>query len=306
MNVLLTGIGGPAGICFAKSLSEVKEIELIGANAEQDAAGEKFVKKFYLLPFANSPLFLDSLKKIIANEKINFLIPLVDEELPIISKNRKLFANCKILISPHKTIEYTNDKERLYDVLGSFLPKKFSLNDSSFPLFAKPKIGRGSRGIHIINNKNELERLHSPNYIYQELLTGPEITVDALFDFSGNIISIAQRIRAKVKQGISVSGQIIDNKQIFNDIKDISKILEFCGPINFQFMKSIDKYKLIEINARSSGGMGITIQAGLDSPKLSLKLLQNKIIAQPPKVKLGVFNNFEEIIKRQQKINKND
>ena len=65
MNILITGVGGPAGICFARSLSEIKEINLIGANAEKEAVGKKFVKKFYKLPFANKSTFINEINKII-------------------------------------------------------------------------------------------------------------------------------------------------------------------------------------------------------------------------------------------------
>ena len=37
MNILITGVGGPAGICFGKSLSQIKKINLVGANAEKEA-----------------------------------------------------------------------------------------------------------------------------------------------------------------------------------------------------------------------------------------------------------------------------
>ena len=89
MNILITGVGGPAGICFGKSLSEVKEINLIGANAEKEVIGKKFVKRFYILPFAENSKFISEINKIIQKEKIELIIPLVDEELVTISQNIK-------------------------------------------------------------------------------------------------------------------------------------------------------------------------------------------------------------------------
>jgi len=298
MNILITGVGGPAGICFAKSLSEIKEINLIGANAEKDAIGKKFVKKFYKLPFANKPTFISELNKIIKKEKIDLLIPLVDEELVVVSKNIKRI-DCKILISPQITIEHTTDKSNLYNKLKEFLPKRYNKNNASFPLLIKPNVGRGSRDIHLINNNYDLEIFDENKYVFQEVLEGPEYTVDTLFDFNGNPLIIVPRIRAKVKEGISITGKIILDKEIISKVRGMSKRLKFIGPINFQFMKSKGgELKLIEINARSSGGMGITINSGVDIPKLTYDLT-NGGIKKVPKIKEGEFNNFEEIITRQ-------
>lgn len=298
MRILLTGVGGPAGICFAKSLHDVQGIELIGANAEEEAMGKKFVKKFYLLPFANDPEFMDSLQEIIKTEKIDYLIPLVDEELPIISKNVQQLG-CDVLVSPYETIQHTTDKGRLYDLLASFLPKRYTQNNATFPLFVKPKIGRGGKGAYVIVSENELKQFDESTHVYQELLTGPEITVDTLFDFTGNLLIAIQRVRTKVEQGISVSGEIINDIEIFEAVKKISKLMTFIGPINFQFMRSPNGYRLLEINARSSGGMGITIHAGADIPKLSLELLHSDVVSHMPFVKQGIFRNFDEILERQ-------
>lgn len=298
MKIFLTGIGGPAGICFAKSLSESEGIELIGGDADEEALGKKFVQRFHKLPLANDPTFLSTLKKIIEIEKVDCLISLVDEELPIISLHIQ-DLNCRVLVSPYETIQYTTDKEKLYDVLNSFLPIRYTKENAVFPLFVKPKIGRGGKGAEVVKNKDELDRLNASTYIFQEILTDPEITVDTLFNIEGNLIIAVLRIRAEVQEGISVSGKIIENKEINSMIKEISALLKFVGPINFQFMNSPFGYKLTDINARSSGGMGITINAGVDIPKLALELIRSSEVSSLPKAKEGIFSNFNEIIERQ-------
>ncbi len=294
MNILITSIGGPAGICFAKSLGKIKKINLIGANAERKAIGKKFIKEFYELPFAHKSTFINELNKIIKKEKIDFLIPLVDEELVVISKNiRKI--NCRILISPQTTISVTNNKSKLYDKLEEFLPQRYVKYHAFLPLFVKPNVGRGSKGAHLINNKYALEPFDEDRYIFQEVLEEPEFTVDALFDFDGNPLIIVPRIRIKVKNGVSVRGKIILDREIISKVREISKKLKFIGPINFQFMKSKrNGLKLTEINARGSGGMGITINSGMDIPKLTYELI-NDGVKNIPEIKEGEFDNFEEV-----------
>ena len=298
MRILITGVGGPAGICFARSLYKIQDIELIGANAEKDSISIKFLKSFHIIPFANDPTFLDFICEIIKSEKIDFLIPLVDEELRIISANKNKI-NCPVLISPIETINFTTDKGLLYNVLSSTLPKRYNLVNAEFPLFVKPRIGRGGKDTHIVSNSSELTLYDEKEYVIQELLKGIEITVDTLFDFDGQLIVAVPRVRSKVEQGISIRGEIINDLQIINEVKRISKILKFIGPINFQFMKSKKDFKLLEINARSSGGMGITINSGVDIPKIALELMQKGFINKNIEIHEGLFNNFKEIVERQ-------
>jgi len=301
MKILITGVGGPAGICFAKSLSKDKEITLVGVDAGDLEISRNMVETFYIVPMANDPLYIQALQDIIKKEEIDLLIPLVDEELSIISANLDKF-DCRVLVSPSSTILLTTDKGDLYKALSSYLPKRFNKTNAEFPLLVKPRIGRGSRDIHIVKNITELDLYDENKYVFQEVLNNPEITVDALFDFEHNLVVAVPRIRVEVKEGISIGGRVVNESDILNKVKEISKILKFTGPINFQFMKSsssLGEFKLIEINARSSGGMGITINSGIDIPKLSVELIKNGFISNIPTLKEGEFFNFEEIIARQ-------
>ena len=298
MRILITGIGGPAGICFARSLYKIQGVELIGVNAEKDSISIKFLKSFHIIPFANDPTFLDSISEIIKSEKIDFIIPLVDEELSIISANKNKIS-CRVLVSSIETIRLTTDKGLLYNKLSSILPKRYDSVNTQFPLFVKPKIGRGGKDTHIVLNSIKLQSYDERKYVFQELLKGTEITVDTLFDFDGQLIVAIPRIRSKVEQGISIRGEIINDLQIINEVKRISKILKFIGPINFQFMKSKKDFKLLEINARSSGGMGITINSGVDIPKITFELMQKGFVNKKIEIHEGLFNNFKEIVERQ-------
>lgn len=306
MRILLTGIGGPAGICFAKSLSlnEIEDI-ILGADGGEGKYGKELVSSFYKIPMANDPTYLDKLNELIDKEKINYLIPLVDEELPIISFNQNKI-HCRVLISPYETIKYTTDKIKIYEKLDKYLPRRIPYDNLEFPLFVKPRIGRGAKDVHLIETKEDLSQYDPNKYIYQEVLLQPEITVDSLFDNNGKLLIEVQRVREVVEEAICIKGRIIKDKEISTVIKEISNIFKFIGPINFQFMKSEkERYKLTEINARSSGGMGITVNSGVNIPYIIINLLRKyhfnemNYQIQLPNISTGVFDNFSEIIERQ-------
>ncbi|RJR13354.1 ATP-grasp domain-containing protein [Candidatus Parcubacteria bacterium] len=301
MNILLTAIGGPAGMSFAKSLREISGIRLVGTNLDEDALGKPFVDSFYTVPLGTDENYMDAIRRIISKERIDCVIPFVDEELFFLTKHGETL-DAKVLASPHETILYTSDKSKTYEVAEEFLPKRRDANTGEFPLFAKLRVGRGGKGAKVIENKDELLSLPTDRYVFQEILRGPEVSIDALFDFTGELRAAVPRIRASIVHGISVKGIVFEHDTLLEIVRKLSKKMKFAGPINFQFMLGRDGYKLIEINARGSGGMGITIASGVDIPKLAYQLLTKSTLSEIPSPKVGTYKNFAEVLERQQKL----
>jgi len=298
MNILLTAVNGPSGICFAKSLSEINNVHLVGTSGEDGIIGKLLVDSFHIVPVASNSNYLKTLQEIITKEHIDYVVPLVDEEVNLLSR----FApelGCRVLVSPYRTISYTSNKRKMYDIAADYLPKLFDREDRDFPMFAKPEVGRGGKGARIVKNRAELQLVPTTGYVLQEILQGPEVTVDTIFDFDGNLVVAVPRIRSLVEQGISISGLVFHDEVLLRIVKDLSRRVKFVGPINFQFMRRGEEYRLTEVNARGSGGMGITIHSGVDIPKLAYELIDTGMIRSNPQMKEGLYPNFEEILERQ-------
>ncbi len=301
MKILLTAVGGPSGICFAKSLSQIDGAHLVGTSAEEDTIGKSLVGSFHIVPFATDPTYLDILKRIINDERIDCIIPTVDEEMCLLSE-RAGDIGCRVLVSPFKTISFTSNKDRMYEIAADHLPERYKKNEiNAFPIFAKPAIGRGGKGTKVVTNAAELSDIPEETYVFQELLQNPEVSVDAMFDFDGKLVVAVPRIRVVIDQGISVSGRVFRDEMLIKVIEDLAQRLIFVGPVNFQFMRGSEGYKLTEINARGSGGMGITIRSGADIPKLAYELMATGAVMSRPEVHEGVYSNFEEVLERQRR-----
>lgn len=301
MKILLTAASGPSGICFAKSLSDIDGVHIVGTSADSEEHGKQFLDVLYRVPLANEPAYLDTMRNIIAREGVDCVIPLVDEEMRILSEYADTLG-CKVLVSPFKTISFTSDKGAMYDIAKDYLPIRFEKEAiSAFPIFAKPKVGRGGKGTKVVENALELENIPAETYVFQELLQSPEVSIDAVFDFSGNLVAAVPRLRSEIDQGISISGRVFRDQQLLNIVKDLATRMVFIGPVNFQFMRGAGGYKLLEINARGSGGMGITIQSGVDVPKLAYELIATGVIETKPEMREGVYANFEEVLERQRR-----
>jgi carbamoyl-phosphate synthase large subunit len=291
MITLVTGSGGPAAINALRFLP--KETSIVACDADPGAeekgrkTGRDFV--FYTVPLAGDPGFLDKVKDIAEKESVDIIIPTVDEDLPIFSRNMSSFR-ARVMISPQETVETCDDKARLYEKLkDSGISPEFLVTDKREDLldfqknqkiFMKPRVGRGSRGIEAFDRTDLVpeEKINKKN-IFCEYLPGREYTIDTLCDLEGNLVVAIPRIRMSTDRGISVHGKTEKNQEILKKVAFICNTLKFIGHINIQFkLDSQGIPKLVEINPRLSGGFPLTVASGVNTLELLYKLLKGEKI----------------------------
>lgn len=106
-----------------------------------------------------------------------------------------------------------------------------------------------------------------PTMLLMEFLDGPEYSVDCVGDH-GRLVSAV--VRRKLPQ--AGSGQLIDMRQ---DILDATARLcadyELNGVFNAQFREGGGRPRLLEINPRMSGGIGMACLAGPNLPYIALR-----------------------------------
>ena len=116
---LVTGCGSLLGQGIIRTISSSnKNYEIFGTEYIKDTVGLYWVKKAYILPdILKEKVSLNSwylkILKIIKRHKINYLIPGLDFELPILNQIKsKIEKNtkCKIIISDKKVINICRDK----------------------------------------------------------------------------------------------------------------------------------------------------------------------------------------------------
>ncbi len=268
-------------------------------------------KALILLPINNEG-YLDSLLDIIVKEEIRLLVPTIDTELEVLSKNKDKFLEkgCTPLISSPKTIDITFDKwttatfftKRGIKVPASWLPEKINFRDLPEKLFIKPRRGSASQHTYKVN-KRDLEKFLDwvPDPIIQEELTGPEITVDALLDFSGNLIHYVPRKRIRTLAGESIQGQTIDDTEIRTWLCTVFGALGHSGavgPITIQFFHTERGPTLTEVNPRFGGGFPLANAAGGHYPRWIIQMLYGeKTDIKIGQYKKGLFMTryYEEI-----------
>ena len=268
-RIMITAAGGPAGFCLARYLKG--RAYLIGLDGSMDSPAQFFCDEVHPVPFASSPDYRDEMLKVIRETKPDLIVPTFDEDL-LLFDSIKDQLDCFTLVSPGETLRVCDDKRRTVETFPDIAAKTFTVKEAReerpYPLFIRPARGRGSKVGFRVENDNDLEyaltKIDEP--FIQECLPGPEVTVDTFADFEGNLLGIAPRIRAQTRGGISTKGKFIRDGQIEEACRMVHERLDIIGPTNIQLMKdSSGDWKLIEINPRYSGGLGLSYQAGFDS-----------------------------------------
>jgi carbamoylphosphate synthase large subunit len=105
--------------------------------------------------------------------------------------------------------------------------------------------------------------------LVMEFLTGDEWSVDCVANH-GTIWAAIQRRKFMANKG--VPSQYIDNNpQIAQMCQQLTAYFKLNGQFNIQFREGKNGIRLLEINARPSGGMAMACLAGVNLPYMALK-----------------------------------
>jgi len=240
--------------------------------------GLYFSARHYLVPLTTDERYIPSIKSICFKERIHLLGPTIDDELPTFGALAESFLamGVRVAVSGNEVGAICNDKHRAMQFLAgkgiavprTWLPHELDFGRLSYPLFLKPRQGRGSVGCHFIANERELRFFldYVPDPVVQEYLPGREFTIDVLVDFNGRVISVVPRERLVVRSGVTDRGQTWHNLGLIDLGVRVAEALKIRGPANIQLKWHADKGTIFEVNPRFSGGIALTIAAGADFP----------------------------------------
>jgi carbamoyl-phosphate synthase large subunit len=246
--------------------------------------------RWYHVPMATAPDYLDAVAGICEAESIGLIVPTIDDELELFGKASDWFASqgvC-VAVSPEPTSRICNDKLATGQHLRACgirsaetrLPADVPAT-ARYPLFVKPRFGRGGVGAFPINNKKDFrffsEYVEAP--VIQEYLDGPEFTIDVLCNFEHQPIAVVPRERVVVRSGVMDRGRTVRDESLIKLAEDTAAILPFSGAVNIQCRVVDGQPTVFEINARFSGGIPLTIQAGANFPADLIELALGRHVA---------------------------
>jgi len=308
LNVLILDMGSTTAISVAKGLAVQNDfnVRIFGADTHNswEIAGSAFCHKFFTIPMAKTGKpYLQSILKIIKENKIDLIIPIVDSELEILAKYRKYIENKTfLLLSPDSSIRICNDKYLTYQFLTDrAIPTLKTWTDGEneehgFPVVIKPRFGLGSKGLHIVHSIKEKKAIsHEEECILQEYCNGREYTVD-IFARKGILLAAVPRWRRETRGGISYSGQTCKNSTMVFYAAEIAKHLGIHGPANIQCFMQGSSVFISDINPRFSAGLPLTTAAGVNIPLMCLRLATGEDIEYQESFKnISMCRYWEEV-----------
>lgn len=328
IRILVTGVGSIISDSVLKCFKEVKKrkIYIVGVDIKEKVACDN-IDKFYQYKKPTDDDYIDTLLSICKQEKIQFLIPLVDLELSLLAKNKEMFLenNIIICVNNEEIIKKVQNKYELYKYLEKnnigvpttiefsnkeeFIKACKTLNYPKDIVCYKPFFSSGSRGFKIIDNNLDWrkylfqEKPDSRSIAYEtvlygldkcrdippmmlmEFLSGDMFNINVLAN-KGKVIKIAISNVVEQNLGNATKSKIVNNKEIEEYVKKVTKLLNFTGNVGFQVAYSKDKIvKLIEINPRIQGSIYLACAAGINFPYLELKMYLNEELPKIKKIK---------------------
>jgi len=310
-RILITGTGGPSGISILKDLAD-GPYELFSGDIDPYATGLYLVPEAQrmLLPRGDDPDFVDKVLTICEQLHIDLLIPTVDTELLPLAKRLDEFeaAGTKAVIASVDTLEVCLDKWELHKRCeGNVRVPETVVVDESFdpasidlPVIVKPRTGSGSRGIRLIKEAGDLESLdRDGTMLCQELLPGPEFSLDVFADSSGEVLAVVPRERLKVDSGIAITGRTTHDDALEKFGADVARLIGLNTVANVQAKEASEGVPaLLEVNPRFPGTMPLTIASGVDMPKLAVdEALGHELPPAPiPFNDVAMVRHFDEHI----------
>lgn len=300
INVLITAASRRVSLVrnFRLALEENGGGNVITVDYDIYSPALFFGHRHYKVPLVMDPNYLEVIACIVAKENISLIIPTIDQELLLWADHKEEFEEkgVRVSISPPETIRLCNDKfetyrffrENQFPFPGTYLPETLTYQ-MSFPLFIKPRGGRGSVQSYIVKNKRELDFFmeYVPDPLVQDYLDGKEFTVDAYFSREGELISYVPRYRLVIRSGVSDRGRTFKDKVLEKWIKMIGKSIKFEGAVNIQGKVYKGETTFFEINPRFSGGIQLSTAAGPNFAQFLVDELQGRVL-EP---QLGIYTN---------------
>lgn len=289
--------------------ASVIPLEIIAIDTNPYSLGLYLADKGFLTPDVTNEkdyyTFINNLCK-------KFLIKAIfigsNSELAFYAKKRQLIeesTGARVFVSSPKVIKICNDKWLTMNHLthlGFRVPKGIRypedhkkieqfLKSSEFPVIVKPRSGRGSEGVILIQDREKLWGYleGKKDLILQEYLASEdeEFSVGICLNFAGRVISKIA-LKRRLQDGVSIAS-VSEN---YNDIADycaqVAGVVGAFGAVNIQLRLKNGKPVIFEINPRFSSSTGMRLLFGINEPEnlIRAEVLKQEVIPGQPKTGL--------------------
>jgi carbamoyl-phosphate synthase large subunit len=296
-KILVTAYGGRAAQNLVRCLKEsplCERLYFIGADANSNCPKVLIpgyeIDDFVVIPSPRDENYVNEIKRIVKEKKISLVVPTSDEECVTFSKNLQNLDGVNLIpIGSYESVLFAKDKLELYnktkdlDIVPRTLEMRRGVGikeiqeEIGLPAFIKPRMGRGGRYTHIVedNSPDEEKKLEyywksfnddfgSP--ICQPFMNSADHGIDMYINKNGEVYFGAMRRKLSVMTGERVVG--MQSISIFEqEMMDVSrKIVETLGLKGLTEIEmrrdSSNKFYAIDVNPRVGGSIYLSKASG--------------------------------------------
>lgn len=279
--VLVTAIGTTASTTVISQLRKAGGYYIIGADIykKNQVVTAKDVDEFYTFPSSIKDLegYITFVRDFCKEHCVEYYFATIDEEIVNMSEHRAMFdaIGVKLCIANHEAIMICHYKDKFCEWIDQNIPqvgmKRYeSFRVAEYPVFIKPKEGRGSAGCRKVDSlavAEELiqEGLREEDYLIQEFIDSEIVTVDLVRDARTGQMQQIQRVEEiRNGQGCGIAIEIINDELLADYCEAIMEKLSLNGVVNAEFFRIGEQYRIIEINPRFGAGTSFSVVAGCD------------------------------------------
>lgn len=292
-NILLLGSGTQA-LAILKSLHKSgNKIVMMIRDTGNYADVSKFIDKRIVTSYSvKSVEYLELVKSVLIENKIDVVIPMGDATAEFLSRNRdELLKLTHFKMPSYDSFMHGYDKNKLMSLCrekGYPHPLTIDLSITAFdekegfkafpyPGLLKPNCTTGGRGMHIINSYEELLRIypgvkaeygecHLQQFIREG---GRQVKIQVYVNEDGELLqsSVMEKVRwYPVKGGSSCCSVSVKNPKMVDICHKILKDIHWVGFADFDTIGNPDTGELLimEINPRLPACIGAAVNAGID------------------------------------------
>ena len=290
IKILFTGGGGAGNEALWRLLGNRYILHF--GDADSSSIDPSIPKdRRHELPWASDVDFVKKIADLCRLLDIDLLVPSVDEELLALAHNANAFLPTRLML-PHKDyVETMLDKlQKIKALSQKEIPVPFSrtlvddLKDIHFPCISKPRSGRGSRDVRVLNSIADAMSLKATlggaaeKMLVQDKIEGVEYTVQMVADDAGQLRAIVP-VRVDIKRGITISAETEAETQVIAACRAIHHAVPTAGCYNIQLMLTTEGRVLpFEINPRISTTFCLVVAAGIDPVAIFLEQDRNDSI----------------------------
>lgn len=306
-TILVSGASGIVGYGILRNLKE-EGYRLIGTTIYSDSPANCFSDIVEIVPKADAENYIPCLLKLIQKYKVDMIIPGIEADMIAWHTHRDLIAKTgtTLLLGNEELISDCIDKWRLFRKLkdrdvgcrieSSIIPDPLEF---SMPFIIKPRRGYGSKGVVKIDSLEVFEfyrKRIGQELMIQEMVgtNDEEYTVSAFFDKHSKIVAMIALKRRLSREGFTEIAETVEKEQFIPVIEELAFIFCPIGPINFQFRKHNDSWKLLEINPRISSSTSIKTGFGYNECKMAVKYFLEKEEVTQPYIRKGKSIRYVE------------